>query len=66
MKSKIVKILYAVLLLAILVLVACFLVAHVKAGLQTVSAKVYLGLYIILIVWALCRLYTIIRELLGR
>lgn len=66
MNSKIVKILYAVLLLAILVLVACFLVAHVKAGLQTGISKIYLGLYIILIVWALYRLYTIIRELLGR
>lgn len=64
MNTKIVRILYAVLLLAILVTLICLVAVHIKAGLQTGLAKIYLAAYALLIVWAVYRLFTLVRDIL--
>ena len=40
-----------------------FMVLHVRAGIETQMSKLYLGLYIILMVWAAARVFSIVKEL---
>ena len=40
-----------------------FMVLHVCAGIETQMSKLYLGLYIILMVWAAVRVFSIVKEL---
>ncbi|MBR4299916.1 MAG: hypothetical protein IKT59_09415 [Bacteroidales bacterium] len=66
MGNKALKIFYAVFMSLMLVALAVFMIVHIRAGLDGQYAKILLAGYILLIVWAAARLFTIIRNLLGR
>lgn len=66
MGNKALKIFYAVFMSLMLVALAVFMIVHIRAGLDGQYAKILLAGYILLIVWALARLFTIIRNLTGR
>jgi hypothetical protein len=66
MGNKALKIFYAVFMSLMLVALAVFMIVHIRAGLDGQYAKILLAGYILLIVWASARLFTIIRNLTGR
>ena len=66
MGNKALKIFYAVFMSLMLVALAVFMIVHIRAGLDGQYAKILLAGYILLIVWAAARLFTIIRNLIGR
>jgi hypothetical protein len=66
MGNKALKIFYAVLMALMLVALAVFMIVHIRAGLDGQYAKILLAGYILLIVWAAARLFTIVRNLTGR
>ena len=55
----------AVMSLALIALVV-FLVLHVLAGLDTQMSKIYLALYVLLIIWAGTRVYTLTKDLIQK
>lgn len=66
MGNKALKIFHAVFMALMLVALAVFMIVHIRAGLDGQYAKILLAGYILLIVWAAARLFTIIRNLTGR
>lgn len=66
MGNKALKIFYAVFMSLMLVALAVFMIVHIRAGLDGQYAKILLAGYILLIVWASARLFTIVRNLTGR
>lgn len=66
MGNKALKIFYAVFMSLMLVALAVFMIVHIRAGLDGQYAKILLAGYILLIVWAAARLFTILRNLTGR
>lgn len=66
MGNKALKIFHAVFMALMLVALAVFMIVHIRAGLDGQYAKILLAGYILLIVWAAARLFTIIRNLIGR
>ena len=66
MGNKALKIFYAVFMALMLVALTVFMIVHIRAGLDGQYAKILLAGYILLIVWASARLFTIIRNLTGR
>ena len=66
MGNKALKIFHAVFMALMLMALAVFMIVHIRAGLDGQYAKILLAGYILLIVWAAARLFTIIRNLLGR
>lgn len=66
MGNKALKIFYAVFMSLMLVALAVFMIVHIRAGLDGQYAKILLAGYILLIVWAAARLFTIVRNLTGR
>ena len=57
------KIFYAVFMALMLVALAVFMVIHIRAGLDGNNAKILLAGYVLLIIWAAGRLFTLIRNL---
>ena len=49
-----------------LVALVVFLVLHIRTGVETQIGKIYLALYIMLIVWAGARVFTITKDLLNK
>ena len=47
----------------LLVAVVAFMILHIKAGLDSSNAKLLLGGYILILIWAGMRLYTLIKSL---
>ena len=66
MGNKVLKIFHAVFMALMLVALAVFMIVHIRAGLEGQYAKILLAGYILLIVWAAARLFTIVRNLTGR
>lgn len=66
MGKKIFTILYAVLMAAIIVALVIFMIIHIKAGIAGANAKLLLGAYVLMLIWAAFRLYTIVRSLLSK
>lgn len=66
MGNKALKILYAVFMALMLVALTVFMIIHIRAGLDGQNAKILLAGYILLIIWAAARLFTLIRNLLGK
>ena len=46
-----------------LVALTVFMVIHIRAGLDGSNAKIFLAGYVLLIIWAAGRLFTLIRNL---
>lgn len=63
MKSRIFKILYAALIAVLTVALIVFMIIHITKGLTGGNEKLILGAYVLMIVWALMKLYTAIRSL---
>lgn len=66
MGNKALKILYAVFMALMLVALTVFMIIHIRAGLEGQNAKILLAGYILLIIWAAARLFTLVRNLLGK
>lgn len=66
MGNKIMKIFHLVVMALALVALVVFLVLHISAGIDSQMSKLYLGLYIMLIIWAAARVFTITKDLLKK
>lgn len=66
MGNKALKIFYAVFMALMLVALTVFMIIHIRAGLDSQNAKILLAGYILLIFWAAARLFSLIRNLLGK
>ena len=66
MGNKALRIFYvAIMALAIIALVA-FMIVHIRAGLEATNAKLLLGAYVLMIIWAAMRLIRGIKNLRDR
>lgn len=65
MSKKIFTICYAVLMALIIVALVVFMIIHIKAGVVGANAKLLLGAYVLMLIWASFRLYTIVKSLLN-
>jgi hypothetical protein len=63
MKSRIFKIFYAVLIALLTVALVVFMIIHIGKGLAGGNEKLILGAYVLMIVWALMKLYGAIKSL---
>ena len=63
MGNRFLKIFYAVFMAVLLVAVLAFTILHVMAGLQSGDAKLFLAGYILILIWASVRLYSLIKDL---
>lgn len=63
MGNRILRLFYAVFMALLLVAVVAFMILHIKAGLDSSNAKLLLGGYILILIWAGMRLYTLIKSL---
>ncbi len=63
MGNKALKIFYAVFMALMLVALTVFMIIHIRAGLDGQNARILLAGYILLIIWAAARLFTLIRNL---
>ena len=63
MGNKALKIFYAAFMTLILAAIVVFMVIHIRAGLDGQTAKLLLGGYILLIIWASYRIFTLIRDI---
>lgn len=64
MRNKIVNIVRAVLMALIIIALAVFMIIHIHNGIVGQNAKLLLGGYILMLLWAGMRLYTLIKEIL--
>lgn len=60
------KIFHLVVMALALVALVVFLVLHISAGIDSQMSKLYLGLYVMLIIWAAARVFTITKDLLQK
>lgn len=60
------KIFHLVVMALALVALVVFLVLHISAGIDSQMSKLYLGLYIMLIIWAAARVFSITKDLLQK
>ena len=63
MGNKALKIFYAAFMTLILAAMVVFMVIHIRAGRDGQTAKLLLGGYILLIIWASYRIFTLIRDI---
>lgn len=63
MKSRIFKIFYATLIALLTVALVVFMIIHIGKGLAGGNEKLILGAYILMIVWALMKLYGAVKSL---
>lgn len=66
MGNRALKIFHAVFMALMLVALTVFMIIHIRAGLDGQNAKILLAGYILLILWAAARLFTLIRNLSGK
>lgn len=66
MGNKILKIFHLVVMTAALAALTVFMILHVRAGLETQTSKLYLGLYIVLMGWAAVRVFSIAKEIFRK
>lgn len=66
MGKKVLKIFYAVFMVLILAALVVFMITHIKVGIEGSNAKLLLAGYIMLIVWAAFRIFTLVKEILKK
>ncbi len=66
MGNNVLKIFRAVFMAIMLVALVVFMIIHIKAGLETQTAKLMLGGYILLFIWAAARVFTLVKELIQK
>lgn len=60
------KIFRLVVMAAAFVALTVFMVLHIRAGIGTQMSKLYLGLYILLMIWAAVRIFSLTKEILKK
>ena len=63
MGNKIFKVLYAALMVVVAVTVVVFMIIHLKSGQAGQYSKLMTAGYVLILVWALSRCYTLIKNL---
>lgn len=66
MGNRFLKIFHLAVMALALVALIVFLVLHIVAGLDTQMSKIYLALYVLLIIWAGTRVYTLTKDLIQK
>lgn len=66
MGNRFLKIFHLAVMALALVALVVFLVLHILAGLDTQMSKIYLVLYLLLIIWAGTRVYTLAKDLIQK
>lgn len=66
MGNRYLKIFHLAVMALALVALVVFLVLHILAGLDTQMSKIYLVLYLLLIIWAGTRVYTLAKDLIQK
>ncbi len=66
MGNDFLKIFYAVFMALMLIALTVFMIVHIRSGLDGQNAKILLAGYILLIIWAAGRLFTLIRNLKNK
>jgi hypothetical protein len=66
MRNKALRIFIAAMMSLAIIALVVFMIVHIKAGLEEVNAKLLLGGYILMIIWAAIRLFSTIKSLLGK
>ena len=66
MKKKRAKIIRLVIMAIALVALVVFLIIHLSSGIGTQISKIYLAVYILLILWAAMRVFTMTKDLLQK
>lgn len=66
MNNKIVKVVTALVFAAVAVVLVLLMIQEVKAGLATAGRKGFFALYVALLLYALWRVFSIIRSLFSR
>lgn len=66
MGNRFLKIFHLAVMALALVALVVFLVLHILAGLDTQMSKIYLALYVLLIIWAGTRVYTLAKDLIQK
>ena len=63
MNNRIFKIAYAVFIALIAVALFVFMLIHISRGVAGANEKLILGAYVLMILWALMKLYTAVRNI---
>ena len=63
MDNRILKVLYAVFMAVVAVTVVVFMIIHLKSGQAGQYSKLMTAGYVLILVWALSRCYTLIKNL---
>lgn len=66
MGNDFLKIFYAVFMALMLIALTVFMIVHIRSGLDGQNAKILLAGYILLIIWAAGRLFTLMRNLKNK
>lgn len=66
MGNRFLKIFYAVFMALILAALLVFMVMHIRAGLETQYSKLMLAGYVLLLLWAGMRVFTLVKELIRK
>lgn len=64
MNNRVFKIVYAVIVAIVLLALVAFMIVHVCNGLTGPNAKLLLGGYILMLIWAGMRLYSLIKDII--
>ena len=63
MRSRIFKIFYAALMAVLTIALVVFMIIHISKSLAGGNAKLILGAYVLMIIWALMKLSTAIKSI---
>jgi hypothetical protein len=63
MNNKIFKITYAAIIAIILIALVVFLIMQICSGVEGNIATLYTAMYVLLIIWAAIRLFSLIKEI---
>ena len=66
MNSKILKVFYAIFIAVILVILIIMVVSEINGGIDTSTRKLWTGLYFLTILWAVYRLFTLLRDIFRK
>lgn len=66
MNNKFLKIFYAAFMAIILVCVVLLAIQDIRLGINTTTDKVILGVYVLLVLYAIRRIYTLVKDLLQK
>ncbi|MBR4977524.1 MAG: hypothetical protein IKY95_01055 [Bacteroidales bacterium] len=66
MNNKFLKIFYAAFMAIILVCVVLLAVQDIRLGINTTTDKLIVGVYVLLVLYAIRRIYTLVKDLMQK